>query len=134
MFGSMFALLLILAILVAVTAGFFYVRYVSGHVTTATDAIGKANLVAAATTFWGKINAKLLGWKTIILAWIAGVVQLVAQLGPDVVSGWKDLPWAQVFDAKVANWITIVCAILIPLTHSLGMKQAALAPPVDPNA
>lgn len=128
------SVLVILGLLVAATAGFFYVRYVSGHLAIATDAIGKVNIVASADGLWAKIQAKLIGWKTIILAWIAGTVQLVAQLGPDVVSGWKDLPWAQVFDAKIANWITIGCAILIPLTHSLGLKQAALAPPVDPNA
>jgi hypothetical protein len=39
------------------------------------------------------------------------------------------LPWASVVDEKTANLITLGCAVLIALTHTLGLNKAAKTPP-----
>lgn len=111
--------------------GYFYVGVVRQPLKVASEAMGKPALVANAQGFFASLDAKLTNWKTVILAWIAGLSQVFSFLTTDVIQGWQQLPWANVFDAKVANWITIACALLIPVVHAQGIKKAALAPPID---
>ena len=128
----------ILAVAVLAVAGYFYVAAISGKLAIANAAINQPALVANAQGIVQLIGAKLSGWKTVILAWIAGFVQLLqalpSMLSDDMLHQWQQLPWASVIDAKVANWITIGCALLIPVIHAQGVAHAATTPPTDPGA
>lgn len=113
---------------------YFYVGVVRQHLAVANFAIDKDGRIAEAVGFFAKVKAHLINLQTIILASVAAGVQFLEAIPPEVTGGWKDLPWASVVDAKVANWITIVCTVLIPLVHSRGLARAAAAPPPDPGA
>lgn len=114
--------------------GYFYVNVVRQQLRVAGTAMDKPSVVAQAQGFLATLDAHLINWKTVILAWIAGLVQAVQLIPTEALSSWQGLPWAQVVDAKVANWITIGCALLIPILHSRGVAKAALTPPADPGA
>lgn len=121
--------LLAAALVLVVAIG--YVWYVLGHLAKANEIVDKQALVDDAQGWWAKLNAKLFGWKTIILGWIAAGTQAVSFLLTQDFSPFKDLPWTMVFEQRVANWITFACAALIPITHALGLKAAAQIPPTE---
>jgi len=93
--------------------------------------------VLANTTGFGWLWEKINGWKTIILSTVAGLAQmgtLLPQfLDPSLIAEWQSLPWANIVDAKMANMITLVCTFLIPITHTVGILQAAKTPPLPPS-
>lgn len=124
----------IMAVIIVALIGFIYCSLIQQKIHLANTLIDKPALVANAQGIFAWIDAKLHGWKTVILAAIAGLAQVLGSLPADVTAGWKELPWASVVDAKLANWITIACALLIPLTHAYGLAKAAVTPPVDPGA
>lgn len=132
------AIITVFVVILVAIAGYFYVCAISGKLSIANAAINKDALVANAQGIVAKIGAHLSGWKTVILAWIAGAVQLLqalpGMLSDDLLHQWQQLPWANVVDAKVANWITIGCALLIPIIHAQGVAHAATTPLVDPGA
>lgn len=112
---------------IALTA---YWRVVRAHLYGAFDDLNKGVLLDGQRGLaW--LNTKLLGWKTILLAWIAALVQAGSALLTSDLSPFKDLPWSMVFEEKVANWVTFGIAALIPITHAMGMAKAAATPPAD---
>jgi hypothetical protein len=75
--------------------------------------------------FWTLID----GWKTHILAVIAIIPQVLQLMDPGLIAEWQQLPWGTLFDPKVANAVTALCAFLIPITHTMGLLKAAKTPP-----
>lgn len=117
-----------------ILAAFVYVKTVGKNMTTYAQAVGKTDVVRGATSLWGKISAAVDGWKTHILALVAGLAQAWHHITADVIQGWGSLPWSTVVDAKIANWITFVCLALVPITHSMGIAKAAQTPPADSSS
>ncbi len=112
-----------------------YFKVIKSKMAETAIVLGKADIVAASSGF-GKVWARLLGWKTNILAWIAVAVNglaalphLVGYIDAGLLQEWQSLPWATIFDAKVAAYISFGIAAIIPLTHSFGLNQAAKTPP-----
>lgn len=75
---------------------------------------------------WGKVS----GWKTIILSVISGGMQLIQLIPAETLTDMQQFPWGSMFEPIVANRISLVCAILIPVTHAYGVLNAAKTPPV----
>ena len=115
---------------IAVVALSGYWALLRAHLRVTYEAMRKDVLLEGQTGL-ARLNTKLLGWKTIILAWIAGLVQAASLLLQSDLSPFKDLPWSMVFEEKVANWITFAIAAIIPLTHAMGMAKAATTPPAS---
>ena len=109
----------------------YYVAGVVSNIRTANVAVGQDNVIANAKGVLANIDARLSGWKTVILAWVAGLAQVYNLVSESAVQAWGALPWAQVVDAKVANWITFLCAAAIPIVHAHGLKNAAQATPTE---
>lgn len=122
-------IVMILAVL-GVVAAVVYARTILTHMTVTAQAIDKPALLDGLTGLtW--LNTKLLGWKTVILGWIAAATQAVAFFLSSDLSPWKDLPWTLVFEQRIANYITFACAMLVPLTHTMGLSRAARAAPPE---
>ena len=121
----------LLATVVVTVCGVVYVLFVTHRIGTANALLGKDAIVADTSGWKAWIGAKLIGWKTIVLAWLAGLVQAISAFLASDLSPWQNMPWEKVLDEKVANWITFAIAMLIPLTHAAGMKVAAQQTPVD---
>jgi hypothetical protein len=113
-------------VIFAVTGFFlFYVRpkMAAIHVIT-----GKQDeLIHCTGCRW--LAIKFDGWKTHILALIAGMAQLVNYIDETAVTSLGTVPWGNVFDTHVANLITTVCLFLIPVTHMYGLAKAARTEP-----
>jgi hypothetical protein len=123
----------LVAIAVLAVALYFYVGIIRQHLSVANFAVDKTGSIDAARGWFAKLKAWSINLQTIILAAIAAGVQALEALPPEVTSTWKDLPWASYVDARVANWITLACTVLIPLVHARGLARAAVALPADPN-
>ena len=120
-------------------AAYLDVRFINSKMAETAKVMGKAAEVAAAKGI-AKVWALVEGWKTTILAVIAFIVHLpgliaslLGYLDEDLLRAWQSLPWTNVVDAKIANWITLAIAVLIPLTHSIGVNKAAKTVPVAPS-
>ncbi len=124
----------LLMTVVVIVALIVYVMYVTKHLTIANATIDKAGIVADTSGWWAWLQAKLIGWKTIVLGWVAMATQAVAFLLTQDFSPYKDLPWTLVFEQRIANYVTFVCAALIPITHALGAKTYAAIAPTDGQA
>ena len=114
---------------VGLLVGVGYATVVRRHLDVVATALDKPAMVDEAEGFWARLNARLLGWKTIILAAVAAVTQAVPAFLDAYLPTIKDAPWAQVVDGKVASWISFGCVLLIPLTHAIGLSKAAVTPP-----
>lgn len=109
-----------------------YLLWVGPWMAETARVLGKPRALAASSGFaW--LQLWVSGWKTHILALIAGLSQAIAlapqMMNADLIREWQALPWAQAFDASTANKISLVCAVLIPITHSIGLLNAAKTPP-----
>lgn len=91
--------------------------------------LGKDALVADAEGWLAWVKAKLMGVKTLFLALLAGVPQAVQLIDTDTLYDLQQMPWGEILDPKIANWFSLGCAILIPVTHMFGMKHAAETEP-----
>jgi|WetSurMetagenome_2_1015567.scaffolds.fasta_scaffold01778_2 hypothetical protein len=132
--------MLLIIVLIIITAGAVgYALFIRSKMAAAAASTGKSDVVAASTGF-AKFWAILEGWKSSVLAWIAAAAQAIAfvphllgYVNEDLLKQWQALPWITVFDAKVANFVTFACAMLIPITHAAGLAKAAATPPVNPS-
>lgn len=107
-----------------------YGKVVFGAMAAHAEAIGKdAQLEATSGIQW--IWTKIMGWKTIILGWLASLAGAFTLIPADTINAIGNAPWATVVEQKWAGIITIACTLLIPLTHALGMKKAAETPPAS---
>ena len=129
----MLTVLIVLSIVAAAVGGYAYIVLVVQKTNVASAAVAKPQSLAVVSG-WQWIVTKLDGWKTHVLAWISAAFGGLALIPADVANAWTGLPWAAVFDQKVAAYIAIVCGMLIPITHSFGLAKAALTPPADPQA
>lgn len=109
----------------ALIAAIIYIGFVTIYLKSAAISLGD-DIEAELATGWNWLVCKVRGWKTVILAGIAASAQLLSQIDITSISG---LPWGTVLDPKTAAYITIVCAVLIPLTHVVGYHRAAVTPP-----
>ena len=107
----------------------FYQMFIQPKMAETSQVLGKAQTVAKADGVFAKFTALLSGWKTIILAVVAGLPQFVQLLSPEMLQSLQGLPWGEIFDPKVANAISFACAALIPITHVIGLNQAAKTTP-----
>lgn len=128
--------------LVIALGAYFYFHFINAKMAETAKVTGKAATVASATglsRYWALIE----GWKTHILAWAAAVVALLVQLpsiigavlgylDEDALRAWQAAPWANIVDAKVASWLTLGLALVIPITHSIGVNKAAKTVPMTP--
>ena len=117
---------------IAATAGLgltAYTIYIKSRMSTVAAVTGKAAVVQATTNPLSKAWVWLSGWKTIIMGWIAAICGVFSAIPSDMISGWTSLPWASVFDQRLAAIITIVMGMLIPIVHSSGLAKAAVTPP-----
>jgi hypothetical protein len=112
-----------------------YFRFIKNKMKETAAVTGKADIIAASSGI-GKVQAAFIGWKTNILAWVAAFVNclaalphVLAYLDEDMLKAWQQIPWVSVFDAKLASYINIGIAILIPITHSIGINAAAKVEP-----
>jgi hypothetical protein len=95
----------------------------------AAQVLGKSETVAV-TDGWGAwIWAKIDGWKTIIVAFIGGLPQVIQLIPAEIITEWQQLPWGVVFEQSVANKISAACALLVAITHSAGILKAAKTAP-----
>ena len=123
--------LIIVLALVVVGATGLYAKYVTDKVTLANSTIDKPAIVDNAEGWFQKIDAKLIGWKTIILTWFASVFGVVAAIPSETINTWTGLPWANFVDQKVAAGIAIGLTLLSSVTHANGLQIAASAQPTD---
>ncbi len=109
-----------------------YKVWVGPYMTAAGKILGKPQALAS-TSGWTWFLTWISGWKTHILAAVSGVsgiLSLAPQfISPDLIREWQELPWASAVDAKTASAISLICAFLIPITHSIGIYNAAKTPP-----
>lgn len=123
---------IIASLVIAAMGGFgVYAWYVSRTVIQANAIMDKPSIVSNAETLWQKIDAKLLGWKTIVLTWLAGVFGIFSQIPADTINTWTALPWANVVDQKIAAFIAIGLTFFASFTHAIGLKQAAQSNPAE---
>lgn len=119
---------------------FVYVWFIKKQMTVAAQAMGKDAKVAQASNFGAWLWVKIDGWKTHILAGLIALFQgahaVISNtfhlVDAATLQAWQQLPWAHVFDATVANAISIICAFLIPITKSMGYAKAATTVPANP--
>ena len=128
----------------AVALGAHYFRFIGAKMAETAKVTRKAATVAAATgasKFW----ALLEGWKTHILAWTTAAIAFLLQLSciigavlgyldEDLLRAWQAAPWSSIVDAKIANWLTLGLALIIPITHSIGVNKAAKTVPATTPA
>lgn len=109
-----------------------YATIVKPKLAEASQILGKAQkLTVLGGLPW--ILAKVNGWKTPILAVVAGAAQMAQLIDADMLHEWQQLPWGSIFDARTANEISVACAFLIPITHSLGILSSAKTTPQPPQ-
>jgi hypothetical protein len=113
------------------TALVAYFLVIKHYMKLTAQVLGK-DLLLCAAPWWHWTQVKLFGWKTIILAWVAVGAQALSLMAPylPMIGG---LPWSGVFSPRTADMITIVCTLLIPLTHAHGLYRAAQASPIPPE-
>jgi len=116
-------------IIAVIGAVVVYLIVVRPQLAAARRVLGKAELVESAEGWLSWAVAKLTTIKTVILAGLAGIPQALQLIDPNTLFDLQQLPWGEIFDPKVANWVTLICSILIPVTHSLGLHHAARTEP-----
>lgn len=115
-----------------ITIGLFigvYVAFVRPRVRVYRYVAGVQDRIKSGTlTRFGWFREKLEGFKTVILAGLAGIVpmlpQFLDQLG--TFTGWSAF-----IEQNTANRIAAVCAVIAMVTHAAGVERAAKATPKE---
>jgi hypothetical protein len=68
--------------------------------------------------------------KTLFLSTTGMLAQVVAYIDETTVSNLSSVPWANILDAKTANFVTTACLLAIPVVHMRSVALAAKAVPV----
>ncbi len=110
-----------------------YAIIIKPRMDEAYQVLGKAhelNTKSGLAWVWAKID----GWKTQILTAIVAAFQVLQLLPAETITEIQQLPWGGLFEANVANKISLVCAFLITITHVTGIVKAAKTVPQPPQA
>ena len=112
-------------------AGFLLYKFVlAPKIAVARKTLGVDTSV---TGIIAKANNWLVGRKTVLLSAVAGLAQIPGLIAPYIsettIHEWQSLPWASILDQATANKISMFCTFLIPITHVIGLVNAAKTPP-----
>jgi hypothetical protein len=118
----------ILTLAVAIAIYVFIVRPKSAETNLV---LGKVEHIAEQTGWFKWFSARIAGWKTPILALMAGFPQLFQLIDPATLLDLQNAPWGVIFSPKVAGAISLACMLFIPITNAFGMNTAAKTVPRD---